>query len=508
MAETSNRAADMETPDVSDVAMKIERAGEVYKAYSGVEAMPSTEEVWSWYLYELCTYFIHTTLIPVVFPLMISQIVQSPPEPIQGWTRSYMGLPCREKQMQLYEKVIHRSINVSNSKLSPLEWTSFSWALGLILSTPLLAFLSKYLDHGNSQLIIAGAATAIGSLFCLPVGFFKVKWIFPLYIIAIITANVITSASHTRHLGLILRGFTGPALPKNQFPNRRKFSSKVTLYATVAGCLGSALISTFTYHMLRESEKFLSLWVVSIFSGLKWLVGIFHIFFIRPDSIPSTQNSHNLFSIFAYPHAIGGLIGVFLSSFVTMCIFTGGALHLVGELCLKPNVFLCFWLTYYFFPLLSLPLLRPLQHVVKASSVKMKLLGFLLSLITSGFGFYYHKKAWERNHVLVFAAVQGTSVGILHAFGRVLVLDCTPPGKEGAFSAWYSWMRNIGTCAGFALASAIPGKVHLSFGIAFCAATVGMTVLVFGNVSDLGGAVKAGLAHGEAKKTLTPTHLV
>ncbi|BBH02773.1 hypothetical protein Prudu_013448 [Prunus dulcis] len=62
------------TPDVHGAAMKIQRARDVYKAYAGVEEKPNKVEVLSWYFYELCSYFILTVLIPIVFPLIISQV--------------------------------------------------------------------------------------------------------------------------------------------------------------------------------------------------------------------------------------------------------------------------------------------------------------------------------------------------------------------------------------------------------------------------------------------------
>lgn len=92
---------DMATPDVHNVAMKIQRAREVYKAYGGFEEKPTKLEVLLWYLYGLCSYFVHTVLIPIVFPLIISQTVSDPPEPQQGWLRSFKDLKCDMNQMQL-----------------------------------------------------------------------------------------------------------------------------------------------------------------------------------------------------------------------------------------------------------------------------------------------------------------------------------------------------------------------------------------------------------------------
>ncbi|KAG2676771.1 hypothetical protein I3760_12G067900 [Carya illinoinensis] len=487
------------TPDVQNMAMKMERAEKAYMKYEGQqEGKPAGLEVWGWYLYEFCSYFVHSVLIPIVFPLIISQVVSRPPEPEQGWSKNSRGFVCTQKEMKQYQSLTLRSIKISNStRLSPLEWTSLSWAIGLIVAAPVLGFVSFRLDRGRQQLFIAASSIAVGVVFCLPAGFFKTVWIFLPYIVAIVAAHTIARSCHTRHLGLMVRGFTGPNIPERQFPTRRAISGWFSLYGTVAGCAGSAIIAAFTYHMLRESpdEELLSLWVVSIFSGLMWLVGIFHVVTsaarIFKDDTPPQSRSHAL-SIFKYPHAIESLAGVFLSSFTTMCIFTGGVLFLVGQLCLKPTFLLYFWFIYFIFPLFSLPLLQPLQHLIKADAVKMQLLGFFISAATTGVGFYYKGSNWKRHSVLFFAAAQGTSTGLLHAFGRVLLLDCSPPGKEGAFSLWFSWMKALGAFAGFTVASVVPGNIGTSFGTAFFTALLGIVMLIFGNLSDFGGAVAAG----------------
>ena len=383
------------------------------------------------------------------------------------------------------------------STYSSLEWTSIAWATGLALSVPILGFISFHLD-GHFPKLITAAATGVGVLFCLPAGFFKVTAIFIPYIVGIVAASTVASAAHTQHLGLMIRGFTGPTLKRSQFSIRQGVSSWLSLYATAAGCLGSALISAFTYHMIRElkdnERDVMSLWVVSIFSGLIWLVGILHVFTASnrtTDSISFSSKFHP-FSIFKYPHAIGGLAAVFLSSFTTMSIFTGGVLFIVGQLCIKPLHLLFFWLTYFLFPLVTLPLLQAMQHLIKMNSVKLQIVGFLLSLFASGFGFYFGHNHWKWGHLVVFGAIQSTATGILHAFGRVLVLDCAPSGKEGAFSIWYAWMRAAGLCVGFTVGSVAPGHIRTSFGAAFCTAIVAIVVLLFGNISDVGGASAAG----------------
>ncbi|KAM1475798.1 hypothetical protein ACFXTO_037851 [Malus domestica] len=68
---------------------------------------------------------------------------------------------------------------------------------------------SIILGHGYKQPLIATAATAIGSIFCLPASFFRNIWFFLQYIAAIVCAIVIATACHAHHLGLMICGFTG-----------------------------------------------------------------------------------------------------------------------------------------------------------------------------------------------------------------------------------------------------------------------------------------------------------
>lgn len=216
----------------------------------------------------------------------------------------------------------------------------------------------------------------------------------------------------------MIRGFTGSAIHKRQFPDRRSFASWLSLYSTAAGCLGAAIMASFSYHMLRRSDRFTALWVVSIFSGLKWGAGMIHIFSTNRFAASFTDSSSDssplthVMSIFKYPHAAGSLAGVFLSSFTTMCIFGGGLLYAMGYLCIQTESILYIWLVYFMFPLISLPLAHPLQQLMKSDAEKMQLLGFLLSTFTSGFGFYYRKSTWATGHLLIFAAIQGTAAGL------------------------------------------------------------------------------------------------
>uniref|UniRef100_A0A3Q7IMG8 Major facilitator superfamily (MFS) profile domain-containing protein n=1 Tax=Solanum lycopersicum TaxID=4081 RepID=A0A3Q7IMG8_SOLLC len=476
------------------------------------EMKPTKIEVFGWHLYGMCSYFIHTVLIPIVFPLIISQTLYWPQKPQLGLVKNAKGLECRQRELELYEMLTKHRMNLAGTEYSALEWTSISWIIGLILEAPVLGFLSIHLDYGRNQQLIAAASTAIGGLFCLPAGFFKTRWIFPPYIAAIVAANTIVSSCHARHLGLMVRGLVGSPIRKSQFPDRKAVASWLSLHSTAAGCLGAALMSAFTYHMLRKSDSFTSLWVVSIFSGLIWFIGMVHIATsnrpgqnadLHTNSAPKTH----VVSIFKYPHAAGSLAGVFLSSFTTMCIFTAGVLYSIGVLCIPPGNILKLWLTYFIFPLVSLPLTHPFQHLIRADAVKMQLLGFILSAIVSGFGFYYRHDHWNRTYIFIFTAIQTTATGILHAFGRVLWLDCSPSGKEGAFSVWFSWIRALGACAGFALASTSPQNIEMSFGVAFCAAILGKIILIFGNISNFGGAKAAGHVKDSERGSPVPTAL-
>lgn len=187
-----------------------------------------------------------------------------------------------------------------------------------------------------------------------------------------------------------------------------------------------------------------------------------------------------------------------------MCIFTGGVLFLVGQICLKPSEIFFTLLTYFIFPILSLPLLHPLQQLIRADALKMQLLGFILSALATGFGFYFRDKNWQIQHVLVFTAVQSTAAGVLHGFGRVLLVDCSPAGKEGVFSVWFSWVRALGICGGFAVATACGGgDISRPFGVAFCGCIVGIVVLIFGNISNFGGAIAAGNVREDSRKSST-----
>lgn len=389
--------------------------------------------------------------------------------------------------------------------MSPLGWSGLSWAIGIIIAAPILTQAAHHLDRGQYQSLILIAATSFGSFFCLLTGFFKTVWVFLFYILFISASIIVAEAVHTRNLGLMIRGLAAHDSGKHLVLRRRAAASQLTLYCTAIGGIGAALMAAFMYHMLRRTDQLTGLWVVSIFSGLIWFIGICHgLFTNRPSSSsPTTAFEPNFFTklsysmtLVRYPQAIGSLVAVFLSSFATMCIFTSGTLYAIGGVCIKPVLVLVLWILYFLFPLISLPLLHPIQIIIRADAVRMQLLGFIICLFVSGAGFYFKSHRWRAAHIIVIALVQSTANGVLYSFGKILLLDASPPGKEGAFAVWYAFVRCIGAMIGFAAASAGPGRAGGSFAAAFLGSFLGIIVLIFGNVSNIGALKAAGHLKG------------
>jgi hypothetical protein len=404
-----------------------------------------------------------------------------------------------------YQRLTKHSIVIDGSRMSPLGWSGLSWAIGILIVAPLLTQTAHHLDRGQYQSLILIAATSFGSFFCLLTGFFKTVWVFLFYILFIAGSIIVAEAVHTRNLGLMIRGLAAHDSGKHLVLRRRAAASQLSLYCTAIGGIGAALMAAFMYHMLRRTDQLTGLWVVSIFCGLIWFIGICHgLFTNRPSSSsPTTAFEPNFFTklsysmtLLRYPQAIGSLVAVFLSSFATMCIFTSGTLYAIGGVCIKPVLVLALWILYFLFPLISLPLLHPIQIIIRADAVRMQLLGFIICLFVSGAGFYFKSHRWRAAHIIVIALVQSTANGILYAFGRILLLDASPPGKEGAFSVWYAFVRVTGAMIGFAASSAGPGRAGGSFAAAFLGSFLGIIVLIFGNVSNIGALKAAGHLKG------------
>ncbi|KAG2608960.1 hypothetical protein PVAP13_4KG000200 [Panicum virgatum] len=415
------------------------------------------------------------------------------------------GATCSIHEMSMYQRLTRHSIAIDGSRLSPLGWSGLSWAIGILIVAPILTQTAHHLDRGQYQSLILIAATSFGSFFCLLTGFFKTVWVFLFYILFIAGSIIVAEAVHTRNLGLMIRGLAAHDSGKHLVLRRRAAASQLSLYCTAIGGIGAALMAAFMYHMLRRTDQLTGLWVVSIFSGLIWFIGICHgLFTNRPSSSsPATAFEPNFFTklsysmtLLRYPQAIGSLVAVFLSSFATMCIFTSGTLYAIGGVCIKPVLVLVLWILYFLFPLISLPLLHPIQIIIRADAVRMQLLGFIICLFVSGAGFYFKSHRWRAGHIIVIALVQSTANGILYSFGRILLLDASPPGKEGAFAVWYAFVRCIGAMIGFAAASAGPGRAGGSFAAAFLGSFLGIIVLIFGNVSNIGALKAAGHLKG------------
>lgn len=91
--------ASYSTQDVHGASMKIQMAREAYKEYARLEEKPKKVEVLSWYFYELCSHFILTVLVPIVFPLILTQIVKLP----ESWDglSAKSGVTCTHKEINL-----------------------------------------------------------------------------------------------------------------------------------------------------------------------------------------------------------------------------------------------------------------------------------------------------------------------------------------------------------------------------------------------------------------------
>ncbi|KAG2603794.1 uncharacterized protein LOC120669519 [Panicum virgatum] len=494
-----------------ETAREIQVVREAYRrettapSYVIPEEPPAMVELVGWYLYGFCSYFITHLLLPVLFPAIVTQVAFPSSDFTPDPKYTLKGATCSIHEMSMYQRLTRHSIAIDGSRLSPLGWSGLSWAIGILIVAPILTQTAHHLDRGQYQSLILIAATSFGSFFCLLTGFFKTVWVFLFYILFIAGSIIVAEAVHTRNLGLMIRGLAAHDSGKHLVLRRRAAASQLSLYCTAIGGIGAALMAAFMYHMLRRTDQLTGLWVVSIFSGLIWFIGICHgLFTNRPSSSsPSTAFEPNFFTklsysmtLLRYPQAIGSLVAVFLSSFATMCIFTSGTLFAIGGVCIKPVLVLVLWILYFLFPLISLPLLHPLQIIIRADAVRMQLLGFIICLFVSGAGFYFKSRRWRAAHIIVIALVQSTANGILYAFGRILLLDASPPGKEGAFAVWYAFVRCIGAMIGFAAASAGPGRAGGSFAAAFLGSFLGIIVLIFGNVSNIGALKAAGHLKG------------
>ncbi|KAG6482755.1 uncharacterized protein LOC122013747 [Zingiber officinale] len=470
---------------------------------------PAALELAVWHLFSFSSYFVQAFLLPVLFPLMITQrawpaTTALPSSP--GFTER--GVRCSQTEMFLYQRIVSHSIVIGDSEFSPLQWTTISWAAGIAVAVPVFTFIAHHLDHGDHQPVILIGTIVGGALCCLLTGFFNTNWLFPVFIAVIAFSSVVGSAAHVRHLGLMVRGLRIGTTRRSP-----QVGSFLSSHGTAVGSLGAAVIAAFTYHMLRRTDQLTSLWVVFIFSGLQWLTGVAHAALsIRPGasllSAPTyLEKSAHVLAVFKYPHAVAALAASFFSSFACMCIFAGGTLYIIGDLCIRPLIFLFLWLIYFTFPVVALPLLHPLQLSIRADSVRMQLLGFFMAALTSGLAFYFKDQNWAHANIIVVGLLQSAANGVLHASEKALLVDCSPSGKEGAFAMWLAWLRAGGECVGFAVGTSSPGNIKPTFAAAFLAAFVGVFLLIFGNVSSVQGMAETGHVSEEVGKGERPAGL-
>lgn len=101
--ESNDHEINRSSSDVRDVSMKMERVREAYmgSTYSRLEHKPTRQELWAWYAYELCSYFVHTALIPIIFSLIIAHMHNSRPDTLLGVTKNARGFTCQKRELQL-----------------------------------------------------------------------------------------------------------------------------------------------------------------------------------------------------------------------------------------------------------------------------------------------------------------------------------------------------------------------------------------------------------------------
>lgn len=108
-AESGGSSAPENTPENGRGVVKSVGGGEGYNGYQVMQQnKPSRLEVMGWYLYEFCSYFVITVLIPVVFPLIISQLQQLPSDPLHDWVSGHPTLTCADNEIRLY---VHSSFS-------------------------------------------------------------------------------------------------------------------------------------------------------------------------------------------------------------------------------------------------------------------------------------------------------------------------------------------------------------------------------------------------------------
>eukprot|EP01018_Ginkgo_biloba_P028648 Gb_34633 [translate_table: standard] len=504
-------------------AQRFYKAQETFKKYAALEDQPTRTEIISWHIYGLCSHFVQAVLIPLLFPLLLSHTVHLSADFHKDRTAIKFPKPrnhttCSQPTLEQYERLVQSTLSFGDVSVSPVLWVSTAWAITMALMALILPSVSPLIDYGKAQKIVLAISAGVGALACLPTGLFRNVWPVTGFLLVAIVGSSISSMVHNRHLALMIRGASTP-MHRNavlsshkHFAKRQTVGNRMSLHGTALGGVGAAAVAAFAYKTLNYNNKRLGIWIACIFGGIKWAIGIGQAFawlFVRngpeyPDEKFSIlQGWTNAFTIRKFPHAITSLATLFVASSTSSCIFVASLLHALGALCFKPEYILWMWLAYFVAPVVCLPVMHPVHWFLKVDGRQMQTLGFVVTAAVSAIGYLLHNRLWAPLWTIVGAAVQGLSVGMLNSYCRTLFLDFTPPGKEGAFLAWFTLVKGAGLCAGFGVASWRPDIIRISFGSSFCAACVGILLLLFGNVGNYRGVVLAGHVKESPSKSKT-----
>jgi hypothetical protein len=104
-AATYKKDKDIDTPDTREIQVVPNRT-DTYSypyLYASVvpEDPPSPIELAGWYIYGFCSYFVMTVLLPVLFPLLITQVAFPPSDLSASAVLSLRGHTCSQREMAL-----------------------------------------------------------------------------------------------------------------------------------------------------------------------------------------------------------------------------------------------------------------------------------------------------------------------------------------------------------------------------------------------------------------------
>lgn len=104
-AATYKKDKDIDTPDTREIQVVPSRP-DTYSypyLYASVvpEDPPSPLELAGWYIYGFCSYFVMTVLLPVLFPLLITQVAFPPTDLSSAAVISLKGHSCSQREMAL-----------------------------------------------------------------------------------------------------------------------------------------------------------------------------------------------------------------------------------------------------------------------------------------------------------------------------------------------------------------------------------------------------------------------